>query len=52
MKVVWSPLAMDRAVEEASFIALVSIGDEVVRIHTVRRFKRRLAVGELTEPAG
>lgn len=101
MKVVWSPLAMERAVEEASYIALdkpqaadrwleglfetverlamfpnlghevpelrgsryrqigykshrvvFSIQDEVVWIHTVRRFKRRLDIGELAEPAG
>lgn len=101
MKVVWSPLAIERAVEEASFIALdkpdaadrwleglfaaverlemfpdsghgvrelrrskyrqivykshrvvFSLRDEVVWIHTVRRFKRRLDIGELTEPAG
>ena len=102
MKVVWSPSAIERAIEEASFIALdkpqaadrwldglfaaverlemfpnsghvvpelrrsryrqivykshrvvYSIRDEVVRIHTVRRFKRKLDVAEiLTEPKG
>ena len=101
MKVVWSPLAIERAIEEASFIALdkpeaadrwldglfatverlemfpnsghevpelrrskyrqivykshrvvFSIRDEVVRVHTVRRSKRRLDLGELlADPA-
>jgi len=100
LRVIWSATAIERAIEEASFIALdkpqaadrwldglfaaverlemfpnsghavpelrrgkyrqivykshrvvYSIREEVVRIHTVRRFKRKLDIGEiLSEP--